>query len=217
LYGAVEDKYIPEYAFHISADSLASIWIREFEKGIEDTGIRPGFIKISVDTPSILSEIDEKIVLAAIKTHRKTGLTIVSHTGPDGPAYAQLRILEERGIEPSAWVWTHAQEGSLEGIVKAAEIGAWISIDNVNIEELQDNISRIIYMKSAGVLNRLLISHDAGWYDPDEPDREIYGYTDIFTDLIPALIEKGFSRQDIDHLLIENPKQAYSLNIRLLE
>ena len=87
LYGAVDDKYIPEYAYEISADSLATTWIKEFRNGIDGTNIKPGFIKISVDTNDVLSSIDEKIVKAAILTHKKTDLTIVSHTTADKPAF----------------------------------------------------------------------------------------------------------------------------------
>jgi phosphotriesterase-related protein len=215
FYGAVQDKYIPAFAFRIDADSLAAIWIREFEQGIEKTGIRPGFIKIAVDDTAQLSDIDEKIVRAAIITHRKTGLTIVSHTGPDGPAFSQLRLLEEEGVSPQAWVWTHAQEGSPEGLIRAAKRGAWISIDNVNREELDTTVNKIIDLRSAGFLNRLLVSHDAGWFDPDTPGGgDFRGYMDLFTHLLPALKEKGFTRSEMDTLLIENPENAFAIRVR---
>jgi phosphotriesterase-related protein len=216
FYGAIGSKYIPSFAFKISTDSIANIWINEFNNGIEDTGIKPGFIKISVDTNVVLSEIDEKIVRAAIKTHKETGLTIVSHTIPDAPAFAQLAILEEMGVSPITWVWTHAGEGTSEGRLKAAEKGAWISIDNVNKDELDSILPMIIEMKEAGFLRQLLVSHDAGWFDPDNPDGEFRGYTDIFTHLIPALKENGFTQNDIDQLLIKNPNEAYQIRVRKL-
>jgi len=215
FYGAVQDKYVPALAFQIDADSIAAIWINEFEQGIEGTGIRPGFIKISVDTAAVLSDIDEKIVRAAIITHRKTGLTIVSHTTADGPAFAQLDILEKEGISPEAWVWTHSQAGSPEGRIRAAQKGAWISIDNVNKAELNSTVNKIINLKSSGFLNQILISHDAGWFDPDAPDGgDFVGYTDLFTHLLPALRENGFNQMEIDQLLIENPKNAYKIRVR---
>jgi phosphotriesterase-related protein len=215
FYGAADDNYIPSFAYEVDADSLAAIWINEFEKGIEGTGIRPGFIKISVDTNSVLSEIDEKIVRAAIITHRATGLTIVSHSIPDGAAFAQLNLLEQGGILPEAWVWTHAGECSAEGRLKAAKRGAWISIDNVNKAELNSIVNMIVQLKAAGLLNRLLISHDAGWFDPEELDGGGFiGYTDIFTHLVPALKQIDFSQTEIDQLLIENPKKAYKIKIR---
>jgi phosphotriesterase-related protein len=215
LYGAVDDKYIPEYAYEISADSLASTWIKEFKNGIDGTNIKPGFIKISVDTNDVLSSIDEKIVKAAILTHKTTDLTIVSHTTADKPAFAQLNLLAEMGVSPSAWVWTHAGECTSEGRLEAAKQGAWISIDNINKEELDDNIKILVELKSEGYLNQTLISHDAGWFDPDQEDGgEFRGYTDIFTHLIPALKNNGFSEEDINQLIIENPKKAYTVKVK---
>lgn len=123
-YGAANDKYLPAHSIAETPDQLAQRWIREFENGIGNTDIRPGFIKIGVDSDSILSVQDEKLVRAAARTHLKTGLTIVSHTGPDAPAFAQLKILEEEGVSPDAWVWTHAQNGTSEGHCTAAGKGA---------------------------------------------------------------------------------------------
>lgn len=215
-YGAVNDKYLPPHAFSETIDELAARWIAEFENGIEDTGIRPGFIKISVDPDAKLSEVDEKIVRAAALTHKATGLTIVAHTGPDQTAFAELEILEEEGVHPSAWVWTHASEGTNQGRVRAARMGAWISIDDVDVENVTEIADRLEVLKKNGLIGRVLISHDAGWYDPDEPENDdIKGYTDIFDHLIPELISRGFSDLDVDQLLINNPREAYTIRLRM--
>jgi phosphotriesterase-related protein len=216
FYGTGGGKYLPDFSFDLSVQELADLWIKEAKEGIEETTVFPGFIKISVnDTGSTLTEMDEKIIRAAIETHRKTGLTIVSHSGPDGPAFAQLAILEEENISANAFVWTHAQEGSLEGQLSAAEKGTWVSIDNIHEDEIENNIKMITNLKKAGFLNRVLISHDAGWYDPEQPDGGEYrGYTDIFHYLIPALKRSGYNQLEIDQLLIENPKKAYTIRGR---
>lgn len=212
FYGAVNDKYIPSFAFDIDVDSMAAIWIMEFRKGIAQSGIRPGFIKISVDSDSILSSIDEKIVRAAIQVHKETGLTIVSHTGPDAPAFAQLRLLEEANLSPAAWVWTHAQAGTTAGLIEAGKRNAWISIDDINENNIQERVETLVELKSAGLLNQILISHDAGWYKPDEPNGgDFRGFSDIFNFLIPALMENGFEQKEINQLLIHNPFDAFSI------
>ncbi|MEM8847715.1 MAG: phosphotriesterase [Bacteroidota bacterium] len=240
FYGARNNKYIPEFAFEASAEQIAKIWIGEFKKGIDDTDIRPGFIKIGVQGANGLSAMHKKLVRAAALTHLKTGLTIVSHTGIDNLALAQLEILKEIGVSPEAFVWAHAQRGTLEGHLKAARLGAWISLDNIrsglsptnknkkNIQKYprilsqlknQDNIREycniLLELKNKGILNHVLISHDAGWYTAGEPNGgAIRGYTDIFTHLIPMLEINGFDEQDIDMLLRENPQKAFSLQVR---
>ena len=216
FYGAVQDKFVPAFAFEATADSLAYIWIQEFEEGIEETGVKPGFIKIAVDPDSALSAIDEKILRAAILTHKETGLTLVSHTGPDVPAFAQMKILEEEGLSLEAWVWTHAQNGTDAGRIRAARQGAWISIDNIHRDRIEKSVSQVKALQAAGLLHRVLISHDAGWYRPGEPNGgEVRGYTDIFTHFIPTLKTEGFSEEEINQLLIKNPQEAYGLRKRL--
>jgi len=219
-YGAAENRYLPLHFYELSAMELSAIWIDEFRNGIGDSGVRPGFIKIAVAPSDTLSAEHEKIVAAAAMTHNKTGLTIASHTGPDKPAFAQIQILRTYGINPSHFIWVHAQGGSLEGNIKAAQMGAWISLDNLNDTQHPDQeerfstswyADRIVALKEAGYLNRVLISHDAGWYSPgEESGGDFRGYTDIFTSLIPELEERDFTQQEIDQLLVKNPAEAFS-------
>lgn len=216
-YGAVNEKFIPQHAYKETADQLAERWISEWKNGIEDTGIKPGFIKISVGSDSTLSEINEKLVRAAARTHLETGLTIASHTGPEDPAFAQLKILKEEGVAPDAFIWVHAQNGSTDAHINAAKEGAWVSLDGVNKEE--ETINRYVNMlsnlKESNLLNRVLISHDAGWYSPgEEGGGDFRPYTAIFDHLIPALKENGFSEEDIDRFLKVNPQKAFSINTR---
>ena len=91
FYGAGNNKFLPRFAFDETADQLSSIWIKEWEEGIDGTGIRPGFIKIGVGSDS-LSDLHKKLVIAAARTHLKTGLTIASHTGPSVPAFEEIEI-----------------------------------------------------------------------------------------------------------------------------
>jgi phosphotriesterase-related protein len=43
-YGPANDKYLPDRVHSLTAEQIASEWIAEGQKGIEGTGIRPGFI-----------------------------------------------------------------------------------------------------------------------------------------------------------------------------
>lgn len=218
-YGAHGNHYIPEEFYKLSATELAQIWIDEHMHGIEGSGVKPGFIKIAVDGDDLLSPEHKKIITAAALAHQQTGLVIASHTGPDMPAFAQIEVLKSHGIDPSSFVWVHAQRGSLEGNIKAARAGSWISLDNVNAQREEGSefdiswyAGRIDALRTAGLLHRVLISHDAGWYSPgEEKGGSFRGFTAIFEKLIPALEAKGFSTKEVDQLLVKNPVEAYSI------
>lgn len=54
------------------------------------------------------------------------------HVLVDFPAREQLGILQNEGVHPSAWVWTHAQnESDNNAHEEAARAGAWIAFDGV--------------------------------------------------------------------------------------
>ena len=216
-YSAVGAKFIPEHAFDESASQLAERWIDEARNGIEGTGVYPGFIKIAVERGP-LKEINRKVVEAACITHKETGLTIMSHTGLAVPAFEQLEILQEYGVHPSAFIWTHAHnEKDIDKHFEAAELGAWIAFDNFNPERTERFVDFAQQMKKHGFLKKVLFSHDAGWYRPGEPGGGNFrGFTDIENILIPALRNAGLSQQDIHMLLVDNPARALQIEKRVV-
>ena len=214
-YGAGNNKYIPQHTFNETADQLAARWIMEWDNGIDGTGVKPGFIKIGVEKGN-LTDLHKKLVVAAARTHLKTGLTIASHTGPAVPAFEQLDILKNEGVAPEAFIWVHAQsEKDLGNHVKAAKMGAWIGLDGLNDNNLTDYIRMIKNLRDNNLLNKILLSHDAGWYHPGEENGGEYrGYTTLFEKLIPALRNEQFSEKEIKQLLVINPAKAFEIRIR---
>ncbi|HHP7241391.1 MAG TPA: phosphotriesterase [Cyclobacteriaceae bacterium] len=214
LYGAVGNKYIPAYAYDLSPNELAAQWINEYKNGIDGTDIKPGFIKISVDDTVVLHSMHQKLVEAAALTHLETGLTIASHTGEAVGLWPQLEILKEKKVSPEAFIWVHAQnENDFNNYLVAANTGCWISLDGMGWET-EMHIEKLKYAKKQGILDRILIAHDAGWYDPAKETQEPQPYTPIFKEVLPRLKQEGFTDQDIDQLLIKNPTKAYSITVR---
>ncbi len=215
LYGASDNKYLPQFAYDESATQLAKRWINEWENGIYGTDVRPGFIKIGVNG-NRLSEMHSKLVSAAAKTHLETGLVIVSHTGPAYLAHEQLAVLKNEGVAPEAFIWVHAQaESDSQKRIELAREGAWVSLDGLSDDNIQDYVRMLQELKDEGLLSNVLLSHDAGWYDPAEADGgDVRGFTALFQKLVPALSNNGFTQSEIKRLLEENPSKAFEIKIR---
>jgi phosphotriesterase-related protein len=213
-YGARKHAFIPAHAFKESAEQLAGRWIREFERGIDGSKIKPGVIKIGVDAGP-LSEINSKLVSAAALTHLRTGLTIGSHTGDGIAAMQQLDILEKRGVSPRAFIWIHAQnEKDKELHVRAAKRGCWVEFDGISTNSVQLHLDLVKSLAGAGFLDHTLISMDAGWYYIGEPGGGNYrGYESLFTEFLPAL-RKDFSEAQVERLIVANPQEALALRVR---
>lgn len=214
-YAARSYQHLPPHAFVETADELAARWVAEWRDGIEGSGVRPGFIKIGVDRGP-LSDTTRTLVRAAARTHLATGLTIAAHTGTAVPAREELALLAEEGVDPSAWIWVHAQAeaDSLEW-VRAAKSGAWISFDGLGPDQVADYVAKLNLMRSEGLLGHVLVSHDAGWYHVGEPNGgEFRSFETLAGQLLPALRRAGFTAEEIDQVVVRNPAEAFAVRIR---
>ncbi len=214
-YAARDEQHLPRFAFDDSADSLAARWIREWETGLDGTGVRPGFIKIGVEGGP-LTDVELKLIQAAARTHLRTGLTIASHTGLAAAALDQLIVLAAEGVDPSAWIWVHAQaENDSTVFIDAARSGAWVSFDGLAPENVGSYVALVELMKAEGLLNRVLLSHDAGWYHVGEPGGGTFRpYDTLITALLPALETAGFTSEEIHQLTVVNPADAFAVRVR---
>lgn len=215
-YGAANDRYVPQSALSESADQIAARWISEWTDGIAGTGIKPGFIKLGVD-PAPLSAIDRKLIVAAARTHRLTGLTLAVHTGDTPGAFReQLAILRTESVAPQALVWIHANQCPDDAaLLGAAAAGAWISLDGLAANSLDRHLALCQMMKAAGRLSQVLLSHDGNTFRANGK-RDMKPYSTLFTDFIPRLRATGFEQNEIRALTMGNPAAAYAISMRYL-
>ena len=79
---------------------------------------------------------------------------------------------------------------------------------------MDKHIEKLVFAKRNGFLDQILISHDAGWYDPQKKTQNIQPYTPIFKTLLPLLRSKGFTEDEINLLISVNPSKAYTIHKR---
>jgi phosphotriesterase-related protein len=203
IYGAANQKYVPDFARRETAAQLAARWVREARDGVD--GVKPRFIKTGVNRGP-LDELDRKLVRAAAIASRETGLTVASHTGNGAAALEQLEIVREEKLAPEKFVWVHAQSEKDHAIhEKLARAGAWLEFDGINAKSADWHLECVRFMASRDLLGRTLISQDSGWYRVGEPGGgDFRGYTYIYTDFLPRL-EAPWRRQ----LMWENPRRCF--------
>jgi phosphotriesterase-related protein len=208
-YGAAKDRHLPRHAFNETAEQLAARWVREHERGMDGTSIKPAFMKIGVDEAP-LSEIDRKLVRAAGLAHRATGLSIASHTGSGAAAVEELDLLERGAVPLSAFIWVHAQsERDPAFHTQVGKRGAWVEFDGIAAASVARHVELVRNMKDRGLFEHVLVSHDAGWYRVGEPGGgQFRPYDTLFTAFVPALRAAGFGDLDARQLLVTNPRRA---------
>jgi len=210
--GLYKEPYLPGYAFTDSADKLAEEWINEIGKGVGNTDVKAGFIKIAVN-PSRIVPIQQKIVRAAARCSLSTGAVIACHTASGIAAMHLLEILKEEGTDPERLIVVHSDaEEDTKYHLQIAGSGAWVEYDGLREETDERTLSLTRLMVDNGFEDQVLMSQDAGWYNVGEPKGgEIRGFEYLVKDFAPRMIEKGFSQRLIDKILVMNPARAFQL------
>lgn len=214
-YGGAGDKFLPAHAYTESAEQLAARWIDEWKNGIEDTGIKPGFIKIGIDEfpkgTTQLSSVDAKLVQAAALTSRETSLPVTCHTG-GGPAghAAALLFAQSKGV-PQKFIVAHSDGHGPEINRKIAQLGSWVSFDGIGYRPLEEHLKIVLPVLEQHA-ERLLLSMDSGWWNVGEPNGgKIKNYNYLSDTFLPALRQSGASDATIQQLTVANPARAFAL------
>lgn len=186
--------------------------IHELNVGIDQTGIRAGFIKIGTSDDGMTKE-EARLTRAAAEASRKTGALICSHTFNGTVAEDQIRILIDQRVDPSRFAWFHSSvEPDYARLKRVASLGVYLSLDFLGTEQNADYVTdRVLALRKDGYLKNVLISMDAGWYNPREVNGgEIRGYTSLFEMLLPKLRAAGLMEEEIYTLMHDNVFRAYS-------
>ncbi|MBE3064703.1 MAG: esterase, partial [Spirochaetes bacterium] len=177
--GVYREPWIPRWVHEASEESLRDWMIGELEAGIEGSGVRAGWIKLSAGDAG-LTPCETKVLKAAAQASRATGAVIGSHTISGRVVREQLDILGSLGVDPGRFIWIHAQiEPDALLALEAARRGAWIEYDAIGwpppARAGAGADSDVFYAGlvraalDAGLGHRVLLSQDRGWFDPAIP------------------------------------------------
>jgi len=207
-------NFAPPEHKNMSEDELTELFISEIREEIEGTGIKAGFIKIATGG-SNMTALEEKILRAAGRAAHETGAAVASHTTVSNNATKQVDILES--ISPEIrFIWVHAQSVSNRSLYQQlAERGVFIEFDSLGWNPGQDStfITAIKELLAAGYEEKILLSHDAGWYQPGEQNGGTQmPYTYLTETFIPKLRDSGVDDETIQMITEVNPIRAFGFN-----
>jgi phosphotriesterase-related protein len=214
--GVYRDAYIPASLREADEKALADLWTRELGEGIEGTSIRAGYIKLAMsdDGPTPLEVRNLK---AAARASQNTGAAVAIHTIGGKIARKEMDVLEEAGLDLQRFIWVHAQtEPDISILKEAAGRGAFVELDTVGApyQAQAELLEAAIALIEGGFADRLLLSHDAGWYDPGQadgfPEHGFRGYTALTEQFIPELLKRGVSEERIHLITVSNPARAFA-------
>lgn len=198
--------------------------MQEINNGIGQTGIKPGVIKVATGFNRI-APCEDATLKAAARASRETGIPITTHTedGTMGPEQADLLIAE--GAAPEKISIGHmCGNSSLDYHLDVLKRGVFIAFDRFGIEMKmtdQTRVATLIGLLERGYANRIMISHDfmaavygRGGRIPMEEAIKFknWSFTNIFTNILPALKKAGISDEQIKTMMVDNPRRFLSGN-----
>jgi phosphotriesterase-related protein len=210
--GVYREPWLTPWARQASEDELVEWMVAELTVGVEETGVRAGFIKVGA-TDEGVTLAETKVLRAAARASAETGAVIGSHTVRGDVARSQVEIIEGAGGDPARFIWIHAHVEPDVGIHhELARHGVWLEYDGIGNPADDARFIGLVHRGlEAGFGDQLLLSHDRGWYDPAQPGGGTpQPYTYLIDAFLPQLAAAGIDQPTIDRLTRSNPFRAFA-------
>jgi len=214
-----------EVPHHFSAQSgrpveyIADFFIRDIQQGIMDSGVKAGIIKCATDEPGVTPDVD-RVLRAAAKAHRATGVPISTHThAASEMGLKQQDVFESEGADLGRIVIGHSGDSEDTAYLrKLCDRGSFIGMDRFGIDiflPTDKRVATIARMCELGYAGKMVLSHDAScyfdWADPALLQKLVpnWCFTHIPNDVIPALKQAGVTDEQVRQMTVDNPRAVF--------
>jgi phosphotriesterase-related protein len=208
---------VPMYFRFRSTDHMADCFVRDINDGIGDTGVRAGVLKCATDEAGITPGVT-KVLRAVARAHLRTGVPISTHThagterGSD-----QLRVFVEEGVDPARVVIGHSGDSTdLDYLQRLLDTGATLGMDRFGLDAIlgfDARVATVAALCARGYAPQLVLSHDAScftdMFSPQMRQRANpnWHFQHITRDVLPALRGRGVTEEQIETMLMRNPRR----------
>jgi phosphotriesterase-related protein len=205
-------------------EEISEEMVRDITTGVGAKAIRAGLIgEIGCSWP--LQDNERKVLRAAARAQQRTGASISVHPGRNRQApFEIIEILGEAGADLKrvimchidARLRDHGQRCKLlqTGCVIEYDLWGWeghfpsywTAEDFLDLPNDTQRIYEVRQLIEEGYIEQIVISHDiccksrrvsyGGW-----------GYAHISNYVVPMMLQRGMTREQIDDIMVENPKR----------
>jgi phosphotriesterase-related protein len=211
-------------SFNGGGELLTEFFLKDIEQGIANTGIRAGILKCATDAKGVTPDGD-RILRAIAHAHRQTGAPISTHThAATRRGLDQQRIFQEEGVDLSNVVIGHSGDSSdLAYLTKLMEAGSYIGMDRFGLDiflPTPQRIETVVELARQGYAERMVLSHDTSCitisYDhaPREEKLPDWRFSFLLEKAVPTMLERGVSQDDIDQMLVRNPRAIFGRGLQ---
>jgi phosphotriesterase-related protein len=194
---------------------LEDLFVREIEEGIGDSGIRAGILKCVTDRAGLTPDV-EVVLRSVARAHLRTGAPISTHTDVFYESgLIQQKVFRQEGVDLSRVIIGHSGDTTDLGYLeRLADAGSYLGMDRFGLYGLcsfDDRVDTVAKLCARGYASRIVLSHDSNCGNDLQSLGEMpdVGYTQIPEAVLPALLERGVSEEEIDLMVRRNPRAIF--------
>jgi len=207
-------------------DPVVEYFVRDITVGIAETGVRAAVLKCATDAFGVTPGV-ERILRAVAKAHRRTGVPIMTHSDvASRNGLAQQAVFTEEGVDLSRVVIGHCGDSTdLDYLEEIAANGSYLGMDRFGIDSrgpFEDRVATVVAMCERGHADRMVLSHDAcgvlcgpSLMLPGDAGKRGHApnshWMHLFNDVLPELKNRGVTDDQIQAMLVDNPRKIFSV------
>ena len=198
---------------------MVDMFVKDIREGIAGTNAKAGILKCCTDQPGLTPGV-ERVLRAVAQAHRKTGVPISTHTHAHTKrGLEQQRVFREEGVDLSRVIIGHSGDTTdIDYLEELIANGSYIGMDRFGIDVIlsfEDRVKTVARMCERGHAGKMVLSHDAACFNDWLPERDLpaalprWHFLHIHNDVIPALKQQGVTDQQIETMLVHNPRKIF--------
>ncbi|HET6626927.1 MAG TPA: hypothetical protein VFG63_11110 [Nocardioidaceae bacterium] len=198
-------------------DPLEELFVRDIEQGIAGTEVRAAMLKVVTDRPGMTTDV-QRVMAAAAVAHQQTGVPITTHThAPSGNGRDQLEFFRRHGVAADRLIIGHSGDTEdLDYLRELLDEGANLGMDRFGMEHVLPDDRRVaivLRLVELGYTKQLVLSHDAAYFSRVTPPAwraehvPHWNMENISRRIVPQLLAGGASEDDIEQMLVRNPRR----------
>jgi phosphotriesterase-related protein len=155
------------------------------------------------------------------RAHVITGAPVMVHTHPASQSgLVALRVLTEESADLSRVLMAHSGDtDDLGYLTSLADAGCLLGMDRFGLDivfPFEQRVATVAALAARGYAERMVLSHDASchidWFPADligvfAPNWHL---DHLLDDVLPALREKDVTSEQIDTMLVANPRRYFT-------
>jgi phosphotriesterase-related protein len=201
-------------------DVITELFVRDIRDGIAGTGVKAAIIKVATHFQGVTPGID-RVLRAAAAAHRETGVPITTHTAAaKRNGLEQQRVFAQEGVDLSRVIIGHSGDTlDLDYLRAIMDQGSLIGADRFGLYlpgrlNFAERVGVVADLCALGYSDRIVLGHDktlySDWFAPGEgPQVDRWVHTHISDEVLPALRERGVTDDQIDQLMVGNPRRVF--------